>query len=43
MLSIFRRGEIIHRVAPNKDGLIKKQSCDEATVQWCLILAKDEG
>ena len=37
VLSIFRTGEIIHRVAPNKDGLIKKQSFDEATVQWCLV------
>ena len=32
------------RVAPNKDGLVKKQSFDEATVVLSeLILAKEEG
>ena len=32
ILSVFVKGDIIHRVAPNKDGLIKKQSFDEASV-----------
>ena len=32
VLSVFAKGDIVHRVAPNKDGLIKKQSFDEASV-----------
>ena len=43
ILSTFVKGEAIHRVAPNKDGLIKKQSLDEATLVLSeLILAKEE-
>ena len=42
-MSTFVKGEAIHRVAPNKDGLIKKQSLDEATLVLSeLILAKEE-
>ena len=41
--SVFVKGDIIHRVTPNKDGLIKKQSFDEADVVLNdLIQAKEE-
>ena len=43
ILSVFVKGEVIHRVAPNKDGLIKKQSFEEATLVLSeLILAKED-
>ena len=43
ILSVFVKGEVIHRVAPNKDGLIKKQSFEEATLILSeLILAKED-
>ena len=32
ILSVFVKGDFVHRVALNKDGLIKKQSLDEANV-----------
>ena len=43
VLSVFVKGEVIHRVVPNKDGQTKKQSFDEATLVLSeLILAKEE-
>ena len=43
ILSVFVKGEAIHRVAPNKDDLIKKQSLEEATLILSeLILAKED-
>ena len=43
ILSVFVKGDIIHRVTPNKDGLIKKQSFDGADVVLNdLIQAKEE-
>ena len=43
VLSVFVKGDIVHRVAPNKDGLIKGQSLDEASVVLNdLIQAKEE-
>merc|ERR1711911_285941 len=37
------KGDVIHRVVPNKDGLAKKQSFDEASLVLSeVILAKEE-
>ena len=49
VLSVFVKGDIVHRVAPNKDGLIKKQSFDEASVvlndliQSSQVISKESG
>ena len=49
VLSVFVKGDIVHRVALNKYGLIKKQSFDEASVvlndliQSSQVISKESG